>query len=72
MHLAAAAGVAVTAVFGPTRERQTHPIGDRHAVLTHDTWCRPCMLRDCPLDHRCMLGVTPSAVAASARQTLDV
>jgi lipopolysaccharide heptosyltransferase II len=72
MHLAAAAGVAVTAVFGPTRDRETHPIGERHAMLTHDTWCRPCMLRDCPLDHRCMLGVTPAEMAASTRRTLDV
>ena len=70
MHLAAAAGVAVTAVFGPTRDRETHPVGDRHAVLTHDVWCRPCMLRECPLDHRCMRGIAPSAVLASARRTL--
>jgi len=71
MHLAAAAGVAVTAVFGPTRDRETHPIGDRHAILTHDVWCRPCMLRECPLDHRCMRGIAPAAVLASARRTLD-
>jgi len=72
MHLAAAAGVPVTAVFGPTRDRETRPIGDRHAVLTHDVWCRPCMLRECPLDHRCMVGIAASDVLASARRTLDV
>ncbi len=71
MHLAAAAGVPVTAVFGPTRDRETRPLGDHHTVLTHDVWCRPCMLRECPLDHRCMLGVAPAAVAASARRTLQ-
>jgi len=70
MHLAAAAGVAVTAVFGPTRDRETRPIGDRHRVLTGDVWCRPCMLRECPLDHRCMRGVAPATVAAAARRTL--
>jgi lipopolysaccharide heptosyltransferase II len=70
MHLAAAAGVAVTAVFGPTRDRETRPIGPRHAVLTNDVWCRPCMLRDCPLDHRCLRGLEPSAVAEAARRTL--
>ena len=58
MHFAAALGVRVTAVFGPTDERVTGLIGD-HAVLTHDVWCRPCMLRECPIDHRCMrVGVT--------------
>ncbi len=70
MHVAAAAGVAVTAVFGPTRDRETRPVGERHVVLTHDVWCRPCMLRECPLDHRCMRGLDPSAVATSARRVL--
>ncbi len=70
MHLAAAAGVRVTAVFGPTRDRETRPVGERHAVLTHDVWCRPCMLRDCPLDHACMRGVTPSAAASAVRGML--
>src|SRR5262249_8497180 len=70
MHVAAAAGVPVTAVFGPTRDRETRPIGDRHTVLTHDVWCRPCMLRECPLNHRCMRGITPSAVLASTRRAL--
>jgi heptosyltransferase-2 len=68
MHLAAAAGVAVTAVFGPTDERVTRPIGDAHAIITGAAWCRPCLLRECPLDHRCMTGIdVPSVVAATSR-----
>jgi heptosyltransferase-2 len=70
MHLAAAAGVRVTAVFGPTNERATRPIGEAHVVLTHDIWCRPCMLRECPLDHGCMRGVATGAVLHAARRTL--
>lgn len=70
MHLAAAAGVAVTAMFGPTDERATRPLGDAHRVLTHPVWCRPCMLRECPIDHRCMRGIAPADVAASARRVL--
>ena len=35
MHLAAAAGVSVTAVFGPTDDTATRPLGDAHAILTH-------------------------------------
>jgi heptosyltransferase-2 len=70
MHLAAAAGVGVTAVFGPTDDTATRPRGGAHAILTHDVWCRPCMLRECPLDHRCMRGVGVEAVLASARRTL--
>jgi heptosyltransferase-2 len=70
MHLAAAVGTPVTAVFGPTNERATFPRGDAHRVLTNAVWCRPCMLRECPLDHRCMRGVLPRAVAAEARRSL--
>jgi heptosyltransferase II len=74
MHLAAALGVAVTAMFGPTRERETRPLGPEGAaapaVLTHDVWCRPCMLRECPLVHRCMRGITVDAVLTAARRTL--
>jgi heptosyltransferase-2 len=70
MHLAAAAGVSVTAVFGPTDDAATRPIGDAHAVLVHPVWCRPCMLRECPLDHRCMRGISPAAVLGAARRTL--
>ncbi len=70
MHLGAAAGVSVTAVFGPTDERATRPLGDAHAVLTHPVWCRPCMLRECPIDHRCMLGLGVTTVLDAARRTL--
>jgi heptosyltransferase-2 len=70
MHLAAAVGIGVTAVFGPTDETATRPIGDAHAVLVHPVWCRPCMLRECPLDHRCMRGLPVAAVLEAARRTL--
>jgi heptosyltransferase-2 len=70
MHLGAALGVPVTAVFGPTNDAATRPLGDAHAILTHAVWCRPCMLRECPLDHRCMRGVSAEAVVAAARRTL--
>ena len=53
MHLAAALGVPVTAIIGPTDERVTGPVGP-HEVLTQRVWCRPCLFRDCPIDHRCM------------------
>jgi heptosyltransferase-2 len=69
MHFAAAVGVPVTAIFGPTDERATHPLGERTVVLTHDVWCRPCMMRECPLAHRCMRGVHPDAVLAATRNS---
>ena len=70
MHLAAAAGASVTAVFGPTNETATRPLGDAHVVLTNPVWCRPCMLRECPIDHRCLNGIGAARVAEAARRTL--
>jgi heptosyltransferase-2 len=65
MHLAAATGAPVVALFGPTREYETSPLpgpGGRARVLLHPVWCRPCMLRECPIDHRCMTRLTPDEV----------
>jgi heptosyltransferase-2 len=80
MHLAAAVGISVTAMFGPTNERSTSPhIADRPSpapaspqttILTHAVWCRPCMLRECPLDHRCMRGIEVATVLEAARSRL--
>lgn len=68
MHLAAAVGVPVAAIFGPTDERVTAPLGD-HDVILREVFCRPCMLRDCPIDHRCMKRITSDQVfeAVAAR-----
>jgi lipopolysaccharide heptosyltransferase II len=70
MHLGAAIGVRVTAVFGSTDERLTRPAGAGHAVLTNPVWCRPCMMRECPIDHRCMRGVGVDRVVGAVRQML--
>jgi heptosyltransferase-2 len=74
MHLAAAIGVPVTAIFGPTDERVTAPAGatggrPTHDVILHPVFCRPCMLRDCPIDHRCMKRISVDRVfeAVAAR-----
>ena len=45
------------------------PLGG-HRVLTASVFCRPCMLRDCPIDHRCMKRVTVDAVYAAAAAAL--
>ncbi len=61
MHLAAALGRPVVALFGPTDERATRPLGG-HDVILEDVFCRPCMLRDCPIDHRCMKRISVDRV----------
>ncbi|HEU4785895.1 MAG TPA: lipopolysaccharide heptosyltransferase II [Gemmatimonadaceae bacterium] len=69
MHVAAALGRPIVAVFGPTDERVTAPVGG-HAVLHTDVACRPCMLRDCPIDHRCMTRITPDQVERALAERL--
>jgi heptosyltransferase-2 len=64
MHVAAALGVPLTAVFGPTDERATAPAGESDVIL-RDVFCRPCMLRDCPIDHRCMKRIDVDSVLHS-------
>ena len=59
----------VVAIFGPTNERQTAPLpaaldAPPNRLAIHHVWCRPCMLRECPLGHMCMRGVSPDDVAA--------
>ena len=69
MHVAAAPGRPVVAMFGPTDERVTRPIG-RGDVLTADVFCRPCHLRDCPIDHRCMTRIDVNTVFAAVSRHL--
>ena len=71
MHLAAAAGVPVLAVFGPTDERGTAPLGPGARILRKQVECAPCKLRECPIDHRCMTGVDTAGVLAVAREMLQ-
>ena len=74
MHLAAAVGTPLVALFGPTREDETAPLtrpGGRAEVLTHAVPCRPCMLRECPIDHPCMTGITPARVYGTLESLLS-
>jgi heptosyltransferase-2 len=81
LHLAAALGVSVSGAFGPTDERLTAPRAaspetraanrePRVTILTHETWCRPCALRECPLDHMCMIGIPAAEALAATRRLL--
>ena len=71
MHVAAAVGTPIVAMFGPTDERATRPLGVAD-VLTADVFCRPCHLRDCPIDHRCMKRIDVATVFAAASRHLSL
>lgn len=74
MHIAAAVGTPVVAIFGPTSSIRTGPYGSKHAVLTHEVPCRPCFSRVC--HHRvaleCLVEVTPRQVLAAVKQRLPM
>lgn len=69
-HVSAALGVPTVVVFGPTEHVSTRPLSDVAAVVRHDVECSPCMLRDCPIDHRCMTRVGVSDVYQAAHSML--
>jgi lipopolysaccharide heptosyltransferase II len=70
MHVAAALGVPVVAVFGPTDWRETAPRGERHRLVREPVHCSPCKLRECPIDHRCMTRISADRVLDEARALL--
>jgi lipopolysaccharide heptosyltransferase II len=70
MHLASALGVPVVAVFGSTDWRETAPAQGRARVVREAVFCAPCMLRECPIDHRCMRRVDVDRVAGAALEML--
>lgn len=71
MHVAAAVGTPVVALFGPTNPVTTAPFGERHVLLRHPVDCSPCLLRHCPLDHRCMRAISVEEVFAAAGQAIE-
>ena len=53
-------------LFGATDEAATGPAGPLARVVREPVECAPCLLRDCPIDHRCMTRVSPERVAQAA------
>ncbi len=69
MHIAAALSVPIVAIFGPTNPDTTSPMG-RAAVVWHEFDCSRCLLRSCPIDHRCMESITSGEVYEAAGEML--
>lgn len=74
MHIASALAVPTVAVFGATDHIGTGPTGPLARVVRHSVDCsphpHPCLLRECPIDHRCMKAVTPGEVVRTALDLL--
>lgn len=71
MHVAAALGLPTVAIFGATDHIATGPSASWAKVLRHKVECSPCMLRECPIDHRCMTAVSVDEVVAAANALLN-
>jgi heptosyltransferase-2 len=69
-HIAAALGRPTLVIFGPTNPLTTKPFSSAAKIVRHAPECAPCMLRDCPIDHRCMTAISPAEVFSQAQVLL--
>jgi heptosyltransferase-2 len=71
MHVAAAFGVPIVAVFGPTDHTTTSPFSNNNYLIREEADCAPCLLRHCPTDHRCMEAINTDDVLTAARSLME-
>ena len=67
-HIASAVGTKTLVIFGPTNPQTTQPWNSE--IVRKAVECAPCMLRDCPIDHRCMTLISADEVFEKAVQML--
>lgn len=70
-HFAVAVGALLVVVMGPTHPGYTDVDYDRYRVVLERPPCWPCHLRKCPIDHRCMVQLTPNKVIEAADTLLE-
>jgi len=70
-HIASALGRPTLVIFGPTNPLTTAPFSAAGEIIRHPPECAPCMLRECPIDHRCMTAISPDEVFERARVMLS-
>lgn len=69
-HIGAALGRPTIVIFGPTNPLTTRPFAPEAEIMRHPPDCAPCMLRDCPIDHRCMTAIEVDEVFERAHALL--
>ena len=70
-HIASALGRPTLVIFGPTNPLTTGPYSESGQIMRVPPDCAPCMLRDCPIDHRCMTAITPDDVFQQSTKMLN-
>jgi heptosyltransferase-2 len=72
MHVAAALGRPLVAIFGSSSPDYTPPLSPTAAIARLGIECSPCFARVCPLGHtRCLVDLAPDTVLALARELPD-
>ena len=73
MHVAAAVGCKLVAVYGSTSPEFTPPLGQRVEIASIELSCRPCFERECPLGHlNCLQQLEPERVIGALDRLLLV
>ncbi|MFD2177058.1 lipopolysaccharide heptosyltransferase II [Veronia pacifica] len=63
MHVAAAVGTNIVAIYGSSSPKYTPPLSGRVRMVNTDIGCRPCFKRECPFGHlKCLKDLPPSQV----------
>ena len=70
-HIASALGRPTLVIFGPTNPLTTRPLSDAAEIIRRPPDCAPCMLRDCPIDHRCMTAISVEEVLCKSLEFLN-
>ena len=71
MHVAAALGIPVIAIFGSTDPERTGPLGEVCRVVRKSVPCAPCLRTECPEDRRCMRLISVDEVYEEALKILN-
>lgn len=71
MHISSALGVPTVTIFGATDHIATGPTGPLARIVREPVECSPCLLRECPIDHRCMTRIDSGRVADTALALIE-
>jgi heptosyltransferase-2 len=71
MHVGAALGIPLVAIFGSTDPVTTGPWSTNSVIVRHELPCSPCLKRSCPTDFKCLLGIEVEEVLQACLQQLN-